>query len=183
MTDQELCDNYKTSITKLAYSLSPDHYDDLVSVGYMALLEANKKFYPTKNVKFSTYAIKEITYDMKDELRKLSWFKYDRNTQDYKMLQWNECSDMEAESNVEEFLLQDEGRTILQGCLDKLKPKEQEVLKLYFWNNMKLIEIASTLRVSIERICQIKQKALKQVLRSVKLKGYAKEDIESLKGE
>lgn len=164
MTDQELCTNYKSMIFKMAHALSPEYFEDLVSVGYSSLLQAYKKFDPLRKVKFSTYARREIEYDMKDELRKLSWFSYDRNKKNYQLVRLSDCVAYEAEdSNVEESLIQKEGVEFLQECLDDLIPIEKDVITLYFWNEMNLMEIASSLHISESGVKVIKDRALKKI--------------------
>lgn len=134
MTDKELCDRYKSLIQKLAYELSPDYADDLVSVGLNTLLKVRKKFDPSKNVKFTTYARREIRYDMKDELRKMSWFA--RNPKNYQMIKFSDCLNYEADFDIEDSLIESESNVLFEGYLDVLTPREKEIVTLYYWNSM-----------------------------------------------
>jgi len=179
MTDKELCDRYKSLIQKLAFTLAPDYLDDLVSVGLNTLLKVSKKFDPSKNVKFTTYARREIIYDMKDELRKMSWF--DRNPRNFQMIKFSDCLNCESDLNLEESLIEGEANTLIEGCLDVLTPREKEIVTLYFWNGMNIPEIASSLQLSEGSVGQIKLQALKKLHRKLVRKGYGKKDTTDTK--
>lgn len=174
MDDKELITRYKALIQKLAYELSPDYAEDLISVGLNTLLKVSKKFDPTKNVKFTTYARKEIKYDMKDELRKMSWF--DRNPRNYQMIKFSDCLNCEADMDIEASLIEREGDTLLEGCLDILSPRERQVVTLYFWNSMTIPEIASHLQMSEGTVGTTKNTALKKLSKKLSKKGYGKQD-------
>jgi RNA polymerase sigma factor for flagellar operon FliA len=53
----------------------PDKYsfDDLVNYGILGLMDAIERFDPTRNIKFSTYAVPRIKGSIYDEVRKLDW--------------------------------------------------------------------------------------------------------------
>lgn len=48
-------------------------YEDLVSYGTFGLFDAIKKFDPTKNIKFKTYAMTRVRGSIFDELRSIDW--------------------------------------------------------------------------------------------------------------
>ena len=53
----------------------PDNYsfDDLVNYGILGLIDALERFDPSRNIKFSTYAVPRIRGAIYDEVRKLDW--------------------------------------------------------------------------------------------------------------
>ncbi|MGM0501142.1 MAG: FliA/WhiG family RNA polymerase sigma factor [Bacillota bacterium] len=53
----------------------PDKYsfDDLVNYGILGLMDALERFDPSRNIKFSTYAVPRIKGAIYDEVRKLDW--------------------------------------------------------------------------------------------------------------
>jgi RNA polymerase sigma factor (sigma-70 family) len=179
MQDKVLIDKYKSLIQRLAYEISPDYAEDLISVGLNTLLKVSKKFDPTKNVKFTTYARKEIKYDMKDELRKMSWFS--KNPKNYQMIKFSDCFNYESELNIEESLIENEGDLLIEGCLDVLSPREREVVTLYYWNSMKIPEIASHLQISEGTVSSTKNNALNKLHRKLSKKGYGKQNTSDTK--
>jgi RNA polymerase sigma factor for flagellar operon FliA len=78
LTRSELLLKYGTKVRWIAQRISnglPQSVDieDLVSVGFIGLMDAADKFDPSENVKFSTYAEFRIRGSMLDELRKQDW--------------------------------------------------------------------------------------------------------------
>jgi len=54
-----------------------------------------------------------------------------------------------------------EGKKWIMRYWDKLKPNQQQVIKLRFWDEMSLREVAAELKLTVERIRQIEAKALR----------------------
>lgn len=78
LTKSELVKKYDQKVRFVAMKLAqglPNSVDmeDLVSVGFIGLMDAADKFDPTKNVKFSTYAEFRIRGAILDELRAQDW--------------------------------------------------------------------------------------------------------------
>ena len=51
-------------------------------------------------------------------------------------------------------------KTVIAEAIDALKPKEKQVVTLYYYEKLKFAEIASVLQVSESRVCQIHSKAM-----------------------
>ncbi len=51
----------------------PLEYSDLVQLGMIGLMDAVKRYDPTRGVQFQTYALNRIRGTIQDELRKLDW--------------------------------------------------------------------------------------------------------------
>lgn len=74
----ELILHYRSLVVKIAASIGqrlPQHVDkeDLISYGYIGLMDAIEKFDPSLGFKFKTYAGLRINGQIVDELRKLDW--------------------------------------------------------------------------------------------------------------
>ena len=70
----QLIENYLGVVQSVATSVASNlpksvDRDDLVSVGYIGLMDAIEKFEPSRGLKFETYAVNRIRGQMLDELR------------------------------------------------------------------------------------------------------------------
>ncbi|MBV6521256.1 MAG: RNA polymerase sigma factor FliA [Gemmatimonadaceae bacterium] len=66
----------------------------------------------------------------------------------------------DGESTVEEDINREQERRILEDALRKLKDQERIVLTLYYFEELKLHEIAEVLNLTESRVSQIRAKAL-----------------------
>jgi RNA polymerase sigma factor for flagellar operon FliA len=66
----------------------------------------------------------------------------------------------EDEPSVEDEITKEQERELLQGALRRLKDQERIVLTLYYFEDLKLHEIAQVLGLTESRISQIRSKAL-----------------------
>jgi RNA polymerase sigma factor for flagellar operon FliA len=78
LTKTELIETYRFRVrmiaVKLARELPPSFdVDDLISIGFIGLLDAAERFDPGRNVKFETFSEFRIRGAMLDELRKQDW--------------------------------------------------------------------------------------------------------------
>lgn len=74
----QLIENYLGLVQTVANSVASNlpksvDRDDLVSVGYIGLMDAIEKFEPSRGLKFETYAVSRIRGQMLDELRSTDW--------------------------------------------------------------------------------------------------------------
>ena len=69
----------------------------------------------------------------------------------------------DAESNVEEDINREQEGEILKEALRKLKAQERTVLTLYYFEELKLHEIAEVLNLTESRVSQIRAKALSKL--------------------
>lgn len=74
--------------------------------------------------------------------------------------------------SADSMLYQKELRSVIAAAIDELKPKEKEVVTLYYYKNMKYSDIARVLEVSESRVCQIHSKAVLTL--KTKLQEYLK---------
>ena len=69
----------------------------------------------------------------------------------------------DAESNVEDDINREQEGEILKEALRKLKEQERIVLTLYYFEELKLHEIAEVLELTESRVSQIRAKALSKL--------------------
>lgn len=67
---------------------------------------------------------------------------------------------VETESSVEEDITREQERELLKAAIGRLKDQERIVLTLYYFEELKLHEIADVLRLTESRVSQIRTKAL-----------------------
>ena len=76
--------------------------------------------------------------------------------------------------NADGALYEKEQKKIIAEAIDCLKPKEKQVITLYYYEKLKFSDIAKVLNVSESRVCQIHSKAM--LLLKRKLEHYIKGD-------
>ena len=72
---------------------------------------------------------------------------------------------------ADQSVYEKELREVLTAAIDELKPKEKQVISLYYYEKLKFGEIAKVLGVTESRVCQIHSKAM--LLLKRKLQEYA----------
>ena len=73
-------------------------------------------------------------------------------------------------SAADQTLYEKELKEVLTAAINELKPKEKQVVSLYYYERLKFGEIAKVLNVTESRVCQIHSKAM--LLLKRKLKDY-----------
>jgi RNA polymerase sigma factor FliA len=78
LTKAELIEKYRYKVRLIAISMarglpSSVEVDDLISVGYMGLMDAGDRFDPKRGVKFETFSALRIRGAIMDELRNMDW--------------------------------------------------------------------------------------------------------------
>lgn len=92
---------------------------------------------------------------------------YNFNLLSYEEVVWQKMSsvgdslsDDSVEDSPEGKLMEEELRSELGRCIDKLNERERTVVSLYYYEKLKLKEIAEVLGVSESRVCQIHSAAI-----------------------
>lgn len=100
---------------------------------------------------------------------------YSFNLLSYEELVWQKMSSMgdePAAESVEDYpegkLMEKELREQLASSLDKLNERERTVISLYYYEKLKLKEIAEVLGVSESRICQIHSASIMKMKNTMK---------------
>ncbi|MBI4024662.1 MAG: FliA/WhiG family RNA polymerase sigma factor [Verrucomicrobia bacterium] len=213
----------KTIVGRIAMTL-PSHvsHEDLLSAGVVGLMDAVRRYDPTKGSSLKTYVAMRVRGAVLDELRKMDWVprSVHRQARDFRKVQESleqrlgrEATEdelaHEMNISVEELerileniqpasfvslqdvrsykdseeggLLQEEciadprGVTSLEASLDverrrlifegilMLNPVEQKVLALYYYEGLRLKEIAEALGVTESRVSQIHTLAIQRL--------------------
>lgn len=154
--------------------------EDLISEGNIGLTKAIDKFDETRNVKFISYAVWWIRQSIQEFIKKrqqLLSVELSENDElngcihesrlidsDDDIVNKNEVvlSDEEYENNKE---LEKNRAIVLNNLLKKLNPRGQFIVKSYYGigikKEMTLEEIGNVLKISKERVRQIKEKQLR----------------------
>lgn len=154
---EKLMENWKHAIKKIAYSFQSNHTDDLINLGYMIVL-SNIDNYNKDKAQLSTFLFNKIKWGMAD------WVKqYDKNKFKIDEVPIDDIVTTLREDNPEELIINREKTGELLKSLKNLTSREQEILKLIYWNGMSYLEIASVLNISEARVGQIHNKSLKKL--------------------
>lgn len=160
--------------------------EELKSVGYLSLCKSAKNFDETKGVKFSTYAMKCMEWDLKREVMDNRWTTF-RTTENGKevyrrfemayissAVKKDDDSKGDKENTLEEILVKEseelysiEEKIDLNTAIKKLSEKDKKVIEMYFFENKKQSEIAkefNTTQVSVSRMVKRILKQLRKEL-------------------
>jgi RNA polymerase primary sigma factor len=166
---------------------------DLIHEGNLGLMEAARRFDPSRNVKFITYAVwwirEAMMHALADQTRAFSFppklFATLHNAHDDVSLNdpvgaagdgSRELIDLIAQDNVpiEQELIDQDALHDLADALQELSGKEREVMELRFGleddEPRTLQEIGDRLHLSRERVRQIESRAKDKLRRSAKLR-------------
>jgi RNA polymerase sigma factor for flagellar operon FliA len=116
--------------------------EDLVHSGVLGLLEATLKFDSTRNIQFKTFAQFRIRGAILDSLREL------------------ESAPADSEESSFAQCLRSEMRQHLAQAMSNLSPRENQILSLYYFEQLTMQEIASILDLKNSRISQIHSAAI-----------------------
>lgn len=70
--------------------------------------------------------------------------------------------------NVDTGVMDEEMRGVLAKAIDALPPKQKQVVSLYFYENLNMKEIGEVLDISLQRVSQIRKKALETLAEAMK---------------
>jgi len=123
----------KYVLGKLSGNLPPCvDRDDLLAAGTMGLIEAARKFDPSRNVPFHSYAIPRIWGAMLDELRRHDWLSTDTREQVSKLQRSMARLEQEGQRNPSVDLLARElgyptKRVARLMSLARIEPKQSDI--------------------------------------------------------
>lgn len=153
---------------KLGIAFKSAYYDDLISVGNLALIKAATTFDESKNIVFATYALTCIRNEMGMYFRKVN--RYERR----KISIEEPLKRQKAENNIriedslkdpynfeEEMMNKAEYVKLINIILNCLSGKERLAI-LYYIADEKQDEIAQNLKVSQSYISRLQLKAIRK---------------------
>lgn len=121
-------------------------YDDLLQVGYLALLKAIDKYDPNREVKLSSFATKYILGSLYKEMQKLS-----------KEIILNQ-TEQEMINNIPDNY--NTNNNFISISLNKLEKSEKSVILLKIYYNTTNKEIAKKFKISESMVNKIYQKGI-----------------------
>ena len=147
--------------------------EDLISVGAIGLIKAVKTYKFDKKIKLATYASRCIENEILMQLRKTSKqkaevsldepLKFDSDGNELLLVDLL----FDEEASVSKNLEIDAEKQILWSCIEKLYPREQEIMKLRFGlegkEEMTQKEVADLLGISQSYISRIEKKILSKI--------------------
>ncbi len=144
----------------------PSHVDkdELISLGYMGLVEAQARFDPDRGVPFPAFAAGRIRGAMLDWLRQLDPVSRDERARlrqsgeqaSIRLVDFAHAENRPApEPQAVDELLDHERRQQLWRALGRLSPRHRHVVQRYFFDEVPLRVIGEELGVTESRVCQI----------------------------
>lgn len=91
-------------------------------------------------------------------------------TLSFEELLYEDNFNVEGSGGADGELYKNEQKTVIAKAIDGLKPREKQVVTLYYYEKLKFAEIAEVLGVTESRVCQIHSKAMLVLKKS--LEGY-----------
>ena len=159
--------------------------DDLVSAGFLGLIDAVDRFQPDREVAFEAYASLRIRGAILDELRRLD----DRGRAERRRLREAVTADGEpeisgysntlsldaimatgdrdwaADDEIAEGHDREDLRMRIEHALTSLPPRQREVLARYYGEALTLRESAVRMGISEARACQLHGRAIENLQR------------------
>ena len=81
-------------------------------------------------------------------------------TLSFEELLYEDNFNVEGSDGADSEMYKKELKTVIAEAIDALKPKEKQVVTLYYYEKLKFSDIAKVLEVSESRVCQIHSKAM-----------------------
>jgi RNA polymerase sigma factor (sigma-70 family) len=132
-------------------------YDDLLSLGYLAMVRASRKYDPARNVKFSTYAWLQMDFALLGliaaEITKRRGHPAPGRLGDAAGAETDDDSAVDLAIKTEET-------NQINLEIGKLDPRKAEVIRRRFFSGETLEAIARDLGITRERVRQIQNSAI-----------------------
>jgi RNA polymerase sigma factor (sigma-70 family) len=155
--DQMILDNLKyCKYFAFKYKTNTILFDDLVNEGVIGLLKARKKFDPSRNIKFCTYAI----YWIKDAIQQY----VQKNKMDYV-----EFEDYMVKTHVdyEQYVDDQHHLPVTYKHLDELSERSKDIVVSHNMQDITYTELRKKYKISSERVKQLETKAINEIKEQV----------------
>ena len=167
--DMEINSNETELVQRIAGSLVrhlPSHIerDELIALGYLGMVEAQRRFDPARGVPFSSFAAGRIRGAMLDWLRQLDPVSRDERSRlrssdaqaSVTLVDMTHADERPAPGRgADEELERSELKAQLWRALGKLTKRERFVVQRHFFEEQSLRCVGAELGVGESRICQI----------------------------
>lgn len=151
------------SVAKKYRSKTDVSFADLISEGNIGLIKAAKKFDPTRNIKFSSYAVWWIKSSINECIDCYKGNIEYNFVDDYQIVNLAEKDNLYDDVN-DEFERKMNNLQSRQSAIDDLvkclEERERKIIMLFYWREMNLEEISREMCLTKERVRQIKDSAL-----------------------
>lgn len=152
-------------------------FEDIISEGNMGLIHAAKRYDGSKDVRFISYAIWWIKYYISEAIKNnpTDEINVDDYTYDNKTHYEKQTDFINKDFENELTLLSDRNASV-EELLDCLQERERKIIVMFYGLNgskeMNLDEIGEAMKVSNERVRQIKDIALIKLKTNVLMKDH-----------
>ena len=139
--------------------------DDLFQIGNIGLMKAIDHFDTELGVRFSTYAVPMITGEIRRFLRDDGMIKVSRPLKELAGKVGAAREKLEADLGREPTVEDDKvlDRIVLAELLSGLGEKEQQIIKMRYFENMTQTVIAGRLGISQVQVSRLEKKILKEM--------------------
>jgi RNA polymerase sigma factor for flagellar operon FliA len=179
--------------------------DDLIHAGVLGLFDAVQKYDSGKNVAFQSYAKHRIQNAILDSLRQLDWTPNSTRLRasqveaikqklEFEILdklgidveRWNRMMlDLQRPSTLsprvgaeqEDGAIAEERQKLLADAMKNLPERHQEVIQLYYGNDMTMGEIGKILGIAEKRVFQIHRAAIEKMAAAFGAAGVKSRDL------
>lgn len=170
----KLLAQYKSLIFKTAYQYDIKNYEknDLVQIGYLAILKALKNYRVRSNT-FSAYVVKAIKNAFKYTSRQNNKYELDLSlnatvsTGQDSSAEFIDC--LESGVNLMEDVLNKQEIAELRKVLLKLAPEDQEMIQAVYFNNCPLKHYARKKGLNYLQAIRKKKRILKYINNYIKI--------------
>lgn len=151
----------------------PD-WEDLKSDCRLVLLDALKTFDPSRGAQFLGYYKAQVRYYLLDFLKKE--VRREETSLDAPLEGGGTLMDyLEDPARLEDSYLRTEEEEALLVALEGLTKREEEVVRLFYFGDLGLSEIAGFLGLSYQTVANTKARALKKLRKVLEGQGYGQE--------
>lgn len=143
------------------YYNKPKEYEDLIQDGNLIILECIEDYEPSKGVHFLGYVKTMLRYLYLDKHKTKIHHSLNEVVGDGEV----ELMDLLVSEDKEalDLILDEEDNKYLLEALDRLTDRQREVTILYYFENMKIEDIASRLGVTYRTVVNTKTRALEKM--------------------
>ena len=135
-----------------------EEFDELVSAGTIGLMQAAERFDPEMGLAFSTLALPRIRGAILDDMRTRRFFP--RNRRDLRAVDLDAIDARRVTHPTSSVEHESEIALVSRAILSDLNQQQRLVLACYYFEEMRMWEIADLLGVTESRVSQIRTAAL-----------------------